>query len=321
MDLKRLRTFVAVAELGTVSGAATRLHIAQPALSRQIIDLERELGINLFDRVARRLRLTREGEQLLERSRTLLSHASALSAQAQKLRRGDAGTLRVAASPQMIDNVLSLFLHRYAKRYPAVQVRLVEGFGEATLKMVERGDVQLGAIVDEAVPPEADHFGRRPLMSNIHIGAYGAVFSLARSKPIEIRDLASYPLLVLDQRHVQRKTFDAACRLAKVRANIIFECSSPHSLLSLAEAGHGIAVVPSNVRLHRCALKAVEIAHARKLLAEPLSIFWDKRRALPRYAHDFCELRAGYIRTVIPTAQELPSDRMMGKGRRAQKAS
>jgi DNA-binding transcriptional LysR family regulator len=303
MDLKHLRTFVAVAELGTVSRAATRLHIAQPALSRQIIDLERELGINLFDRVARRLRLTREGEQLLERCRTLLGHASALSAEAQELRRGDAGTLRVAASPQMIDNVFSSFLPRYSGRYPKVQVRLVEGFGEATLKMVERGDVQLGAIVDEAVPPDADHFGRRPLMPNIHMAAYGRAFSFTGSKTIEIRDLASYPLLVLDQRHVQRKTFDAACRLARVRPNIVFECSSPHSLLSLAEAGHGIAVVPSNVRLHRYALKGVQIAHQRKPLAEPLSIFWDKRRALPHYGYEFCEMLAQYIRVVIPSTQ------------------
>ena len=65
MDLKHLRTFVAVSEYGTVSEAALRLHTAQPALSRQIMDLEKELGIKLFDRVGRRLRLTGEGEAFL----------------------------------------------------------------------------------------------------------------------------------------------------------------------------------------------------------------------------------------------------------------
>ena len=72
MDLKQLRTFVAVAELGTVSKAALRLHIAQPALSRQIIGLETELGLTLFDRVGGRLLLTGEGEQLLGSCRRLL---------------------------------------------------------------------------------------------------------------------------------------------------------------------------------------------------------------------------------------------------------
>src|SRR3712207_6619098 len=65
MDLRRARTFVTVAELGTVSKAALRLRIAQPALSRQISDLEQELGLKLFDRLGRRLVLTGEGEQLL----------------------------------------------------------------------------------------------------------------------------------------------------------------------------------------------------------------------------------------------------------------
>src|SRR5215510_5230827 len=98
MDLRHLRTFVAVAELGTVSKAALRLRIAQPALSRQIADLEQELGLSLFDRVGRRLVLSGEGEQLLGNCRSLLGYASSLTDQAQQLRRGDSGVIKVAAS-------------------------------------------------------------------------------------------------------------------------------------------------------------------------------------------------------------------------------
>src|SRR5947208_12840372 len=95
MDLKHLRTFVAVADLGTVSKAALRLRVAQPALSRQIIDLEKELGLTLFDRVGRRLLLTGQGEQLLGNCRRLLGDASSLVDQAKELRRGDSGVLKV----------------------------------------------------------------------------------------------------------------------------------------------------------------------------------------------------------------------------------
>ena len=80
MDLRHLRTFVTVAEQGTVSKAALHLHIAQPALSRQIHDLEDALGVKLFDRVRRRLVLTGEGEQLLEHCRTVLGAAHTLTA-------------------------------------------------------------------------------------------------------------------------------------------------------------------------------------------------------------------------------------------------
>src|SRR5689334_7317258 len=129
MNLRHARTFVTVAELGTVSKAALRLRIAQPALSRHIIDLEHELGLRLFDRVGRRLFLTGEGEQLLAGCRVLLNSASAVKEQAQLLQHGDSGILKIAGSAQHIESVLSRFLHRYAERYPKVQVRITEGTG------------------------------------------------------------------------------------------------------------------------------------------------------------------------------------------------
>jgi DNA-binding transcriptional LysR family regulator len=311
MDLKHLRTFVAVAELGTVSKAALRLRIAQPALSRQIIDLEKELGLTLFDRVARRLLLTGEGEQLLGNCRKLLGYASSLTDQAQELRRGDSGVLKVTAGAHMIDSVLSTFLHRYAEHYPNVQVRLIEGIGAQVLAMVERGEAQLGINLDEAVPAGNDHFGSRPLPP-IEFWATGHTsLELGHGRSIDIRGLAPYPLLLLDSSFVFRKTFDAACRLAGLRPNILFECSSPHTLLALAEAGHGVAIVHSYLRFHRYTLKTLRLTHQRKPLQEPRSIFWDKRRSLPRYTQDFCELLAAHVRKVIPIVQPSSGSRRL----------
>src|SRR5260370_17173586 len=107
MDLRRLRTFVAVAELGTVSEAALHLPISQSALSRQISDLEQELRVRLFDRVGRRLVLTAIGEELLGDCRSVLGQVRSLGERAELLRRGDTGVLKVAASPPMIDRVFS----------------------------------------------------------------------------------------------------------------------------------------------------------------------------------------------------------------------
>ena len=140
MDLRHLRTFVTVAELGTVSKAALRLRIAQPALSRQIVDLEQELGFKLFDRVGRRLVLSAEGEQLLGNCRNLLGHARSLTDQAQQIRGGDRGLLKVSASSHLIESVFSTFLHRYAERYPNVQVKTIEAIGFEILALIERGE-------------------------------------------------------------------------------------------------------------------------------------------------------------------------------------
>lgn len=110
MDLKRLRTFVAVAELGTVSRAALGLRISQSALSRQISELEQEFGFRLFDRLGRRLMLTAIGEQVLGECRGLLGQVASLGERMELLRRGDGGVLKVAAPPQTIESVLSTFL-------------------------------------------------------------------------------------------------------------------------------------------------------------------------------------------------------------------
>ena len=151
MDLRHVRTFVTVAELGTVSKAALHLRIAQPALSRQISDLEQELGLKLFDRVGRRLLLTGEGEQVLSDCRGLLNYATGVGERAQDLRRGDVGVLKVAATPLHIEGVFSQFLHRYAERYPNVQVKVTEGSGLEILAMLERGEIHLGQMLPHGI--------------------------------------------------------------------------------------------------------------------------------------------------------------------------
>src|SRR5882757_3219715 len=164
MNLRYARTFVTVADLGTVSKAATRLRIAQPALSRQISAFEQELGLKLFDRIASRLVLTGEGEQLLADCRALLNYASALDERAQLLRRGDTGVLKVAASPQIIEGVLADFLHEYGGQYPNVHVKLIEVLGwPDTAGMLERGVIHLGQNLLRAVQSNDPRFKSHPL--------------------------------------------------------------------------------------------------------------------------------------------------------------
>src|SRR5258708_34054874 len=149
MDLRRLRTFVAVAELGTVSKAALHLRISQSALSRQISDLEQEFRVKLFDRVGRRLVLTAVGEELLGDCRSVLGQVDLLGERVELLRRGDRGVLKVAAPPQTIESILSTLLPRYAERCPNVHVKLPEALGPHHSAMLKRGEVHLGIRHDQ----------------------------------------------------------------------------------------------------------------------------------------------------------------------------
>jgi LysR family nitrogen assimilation transcriptional regulator len=193
MDLKRLRTFVAVAELGTVSKAALLQRISQSALSRQISDLEKEFGLKLFDRVGRRLILTSIGEQLLGDCRSVLGQVGSLGERAELLRRGDRGVLKVAAPPQTIESILSTFLPRYAERFPNVQVKLTEALGPDQSAMLERGEVHVGIRHDQYA---SRHFASHALPPDEVLAACNPSVQLGHAGMIDIG--------LLDSQDVQR---------------------------------------------------------------------------------------------------------------------
>jgi DNA-binding transcriptional LysR family regulator len=242
MDIKRLRTFVTVADLGTVSSAALRLRISQSALSRQISDLEYECGFKLFDRIGRRLFLTTRGGQLLEDCRGVLGQLGSLSERIELLKRGDSGVLKVAASPQTIESVLSGFLPRYAERFPNVRVKLTDALGMDQVLLLERGEVHVGIRHDQGINP---WFESIALPSDDVLAACCPSLQLGRGGMIDVVSLAPHPLLLLDAGYSVRRLFDAACRIAAVEPNILLECRAPHTLLALAETGQGVAIIPS----------------------------------------------------------------------------
>jgi DNA-binding transcriptional LysR family regulator len=300
VDLRHTRTFVTVAELGTVSKAALRLRIAQPALSRQISDLEQELGFKLFDRVGRRLLLTGEGEQLLSDCRGLLNYATAIGERAQLLRHGDTGVLKVAASSQNLESVVANFLHHYARRYPKVEVKLFDAIGPELLEMLERGEIHVGQSSLHVIQRDHRRFGSLPLAPVEVLAACHPRLALGKGKTIEISQLAPYPLLLQDPAFMLRRVFDAAGRLAGLKPNILLESRAPHTLLAMAEAGHGVAVFPSALQTFHRNLRIVAVTHRGKPLRWPLVMLWDRRRPLPQYATVFCKMLGEYYREVFP---------------------
>jgi DNA-binding transcriptional LysR family regulator len=292
-----------VAELGTVSKAAIRLRIAQPALSRHIRDFEKSLGLPLFDRFGRRLVLTTIGEQLLRECRTLLNYVAEVDERARLLRRSGGDVLKVAASPQHIESVLSQLLPRFAKHYPNVEVRLIEAVGLENLAMVERGEIHLGQNLLHAVKPGDKRFARRDLAAVELLAACHLPVSLGKRASVDITRLADYPLLTLSTDFSVRRTFDAACRLAGFVPNILFESRAPHTVLALAEAGQGVAIIPSGLRTQRHRLQVVRVTYQGQPIAEQMTVFWDKRRPLSPYASSFCDMWAEYVRNTFPISR------------------
>ena len=248
--------------------------------------------------------LTSEGERLLNDCRGLLNYARAVGEQAQVLRRGDVGVLRVSASPHLIEGIFPDFLRHYAARYPNVQVRLVDvAAGGEALAMLERGEIHLVQTIVRAIAPDEQRFASSSapmqMLAACHpklkLGTDGSV-EIGRLRPTPSTGHADFAM---------RRNFDAACRLAGFTPNNVLESRAPHALLAMAEAGHGVAIIPSALRIHRYRVRVLRVTYRGKALEEPLAVLSDKRRPLPGYAKVFCDMLAEHVLARAPVATRL----------------
>jgi len=295
MELRHLRTFVTVVDAGGVGRAMARLNLSQPALSRQIRALETALGVQLFDRIGRRVQLTSEGEDLLRRSRRLLTDAESLGERARSLKSGHTGVVRVGAAPQAIETMLAGFLAPYRRRHPGVEVHFLEEGGASLPDRLERGEVQLAVIA-----AGDERFEWRLLAPLYVLAIVERGHRLGRRPVLDLDELADAPLLLTRRGFGSRLWFDAACQVAHLRPHVLLESGAPHTLIALAQAGYGVAIVPSNAQLPRGGVRAVPIIHRGVPVGRWVSIAWDPRRFLPPYAERFVDELVAYSRRAFP---------------------
>ncbi|MBV8418835.1 MAG: LysR family transcriptional regulator [Hyphomicrobiales bacterium] len=284
VNVDQLRTFVAVVESGGIHRAVARLHLSQPAASRQINALEAALGVPLFDRIGRRLRLTAEGEGLLRLSRRLLGEVETFNERAGALKTAETGILRVAATPMVIENTLSNFLDRYRCRYPGIEVQLLEEGGVAMPRRLEFGDVHLALMaVDD------DRFGMRLLYPVRGIAVVPNDHRFSHRRTIEVAELADEPLLLLRNEFASRDWFETACRIARIRPRVLLESGAPHTAIALAGAGYGIAVVPSTVLIPAGHVRGIPLLQRGAAVGRWLRVAWQPERFLSAYAQQFID--------------------------------
>jgi len=295
MNLRFLRTFVVTAEAGGLGRASARLNLSQPAASRQIHALEAELGVPLFQRVGRGLQLTSEGEDLVRQSRRLLTDADLLAERARALKGGQTGTLRVAATPQMIATLLAPFLPRHRHRHPGVEVQLIDGSAARQRSRLERGEVHLSIM-----PAGGGRFARR-LLSPVHaLAVLSKAHRLRRRAVVEVAELADEPLLLMQREYGSRVWFDAACERADVRPRVLMECTAASTLIELAAVGYGVAVVPSTAMIRGRELRALPLVHRGASIGEWSTICWDPQRLAPPYVERFVDELVAHARRSFP---------------------
>jgi DNA-binding transcriptional LysR family regulator len=242
MELRHLRYFVAVAEVLNFTKAATRLRLAQPALSRQVSDLEDELGVDLLKRNSHGVSLTAEGKMFLEDARAMLKYAEESVAKVRALARGEAGELQVGYLPPLDLHILPRALAEFQRTTPGVKVVLHDLGTDEICNELRNGKLHLALMMqptdDSTVGIEFEEVGRYPFFV-----AMAPTHLLSKMKTIPVQALADQPLVILGRRRNSEYHRTLHRVFAPLRPNIATECDSMNSLITEINVGKCVAVV------------------------------------------------------------------------------
>ena len=240
MSLRQLRAFAAVAELGSFTEAARRLHVTQSALSVLVRELERELGARLFDRHTRRVVLTEAGHALLPYTLRVLAELAQAALDVCALRDKHRGRLRLAVPQLMASTLGARAIAAFNQRYPGVAIELHDTPTDQLVARVLSGEVELaiGVEVPSAVPVQ-----RRVLLRDRHWLVCPPAHPLAQRKQVRWKDLAGVPFIAPTRDFMRwLEPLLAPRGLLPVPAHTVAYVSTA---LGLAAAGLGVTMVPT----------------------------------------------------------------------------
>lgn len=251
MSLRRLRYFVTVADEGSFTAAARALHMAQPPLSTQVRQLEREMGVELFDRNRRRITLTAAGEALLPEARRLLEHYQLLPRIARRAGTGESGRLAIGFIPSAANGSLPVVLRSFQHRFPAVEVSLIEDRPDDLMHRLDTGQLDL---VLHYSPPQPPHYSGRALTEERLLVALPARHPLATRTTISLRALDGEPL-ILPRRHGGEGLYQRITRMLAehhIQPTVAQgDIWLMQTIVGLVAAGAGIAIVPETAARSR----------------------------------------------------------------------
>jgi LysR family transcriptional regulator, benzoate and cis,cis-muconate-responsive activator of ben and cat genes len=240
-----LRYFVAVAEMENVSKAALKLHVSQPALSRQIRDLEDEIGVALFERTAKSVSLTEPGRVFFKEAREVLQRADAAVQKARATANADEGELHVGYSPTPVARMLPKVLRACQRAMPKVHIKLHDLANHENIARLRDGRLQLAFVVR---PPKAGVLhGLRyeELMRQQICLALPLQHPFARRRTVSLADAAGEPFIGLTREDYPdyHDFLSLIFGPIKRKPRIVEEYESMAGIVSPLEAGTGVAIV------------------------------------------------------------------------------
>jgi len=285
-DLIDLRTFLAVADLGSFRAASEALHLSQSALSRRIDKLEAALGVQLLLRTTRKVELTTIGRGFVPRARNVLNELENALVGIQEVSERLSGLVTIACVPSAVAYFLPGVVRTFHERYPRISIRIIDESSSQVLTAVARGEADFGLTYIGVNDADIDF---TPLLEEPFVVAVRRDHPVAQQKTVDWADLSAYEYISLAQGSGNRFLIDQALAHGGVRPRHFCEVQHVPALVSMVEAGLGVGVVPrlampgaehaSLVSLRLCnpqVTRSIGLIHRRtKALNPVVKLFYD----------------------------------------------
>lgn len=252
MELRQLEYFVAVADEASFTRAAAKVHVAQPGVSTQIRQLERELGQALLDRSGRAVRLTEVGAAVLPYARAALAAVDGARLAVDELTELLRGRVAVGMVTSLGSFDLPGLLAAFHDEHPGVEITLTEANSDHLVDALRTGQLDAAVIGLAAADPPG--VGIQVLTDERIVVAVSHHHELAAAEIVTLDGLRDRPLISLPQGTGLRARLDQACAAAGFRPHIAFEAGDPLLLAQFAARGLGLAVLPESVAAARPAV-------------------------------------------------------------------
>lgn len=242
MEIRQLRAFVAIAESGTFTAGALRVHVTQAAISMQIRQLENEIGARVFVRAPRHVILTEAGEQLLRRARQILREHDAALDEIAELAGAERGRLRIgSASAMVLTDQLPAILAELRAQHPGAEIGVTSGTSEVLVDQILAGDIDIAFV---SLPVDVRGIKTERLSEDQLVAIASPKHKLAKQRTISAYTLAGERLILGERGGNTRRLIDQFFAQAGVTLHVAMELSRQQAIRRMVEADMGVGIVP-----------------------------------------------------------------------------
>jgi DNA-binding transcriptional LysR family regulator len=242
VEIRQLRAFVAIAESGTFTAGALRVHVTQAAISMQIRQLETEIGARVFVRAPRHVILTEAGEQLLRRARHILREHDAALDEIAELAGAERGRLRIgSASAMVLTEQLPAVLRELRKQHPAAEISVTSGTSEVLVDQILAGEVDIAFV---SLPVDVRGIKTERLSEDQLVAIASPRHKLAKQRTISAYTLAGERLILGERGGNTRRLIDQFFAQAGVTLRVAMELSRQQAIRRMVEEDLGVGIVP-----------------------------------------------------------------------------